>query len=158
MFYFLNSASSYVKYEIHKHLKTYLTKLRLSSHEFLVERCRWIKPNVLTTREDTRNNSDLQDEFHITLYRVKFISLREKYIKPYYYRRPSMYRLVELMTTNNRLKLHRLMVFLEVLFNLYIDTCFHNDDRLQYRLLEKNNRYFRIMEALPVLLNTHLPV
>ena len=39
------------------------------------------------------------------------------YIKPYYYRRPSNYQFVEPMNTNNRRELHRLMVFLKVLFN-----------------------------------------
>ena len=50
--------------------------------------------------------SDIQDEFHITLCCVKFKSLREKYIKPYYYRKPSMQKFVELMNTDNRRELH----------------------------------------------------
>ena len=66
--------------------------------------------------------SDIQDEFHITLCCVKFKSLREKYIKPYYYRRPSMQKFVELMNTDNRRDLHRLMIFLKLLFKLYMDT------------------------------------
>ena len=50
--------------------------------------------------------SDIQDEFHITLCCVKFKSLREKYIEPYYYRKPSMQKFVELMITDNRRELH----------------------------------------------------
>ena len=53
---------------------------------------------------------------------VKFKSLREKYIKPYYYRRTSMQKFVELMNTDNRRKLHRLMMFLKLVFKLYMDT------------------------------------
>ena len=118
------SASFYVGLNIHKYLRIYFTKLRLSSHKFLVERGRWVKPKVpYNERRCTLcNNPDVQDEFHITLCCAKFNSLREKYIKPYYYRRPSMHKLVELMNTENRRDLHRLMVFLKLTFKLYVDT------------------------------------
>ena len=64
------SASSYVKYKIHTHLKTYLTKLRLISHKYLVERSCWIKPKVpYNERRCTLcNNLDIHNEFCITLY------------------------------------------------------------------------------------------
>ena len=90
----------------------------------LVERGRWIKPKVAYNERRCTlcNYSDIQDEFHITLCCVKFKSLREKYIKPYYYRRPSMQKFVELMNTDNRRELHRLMIFLKLLFKLYMDT------------------------------------
>ena len=98
--------------------------MRLSSHKFLVERGRWVKPKVpYNERRCTLcNNPDVQDEFHITLCCAKFNSLREKYIKPYYYRRPSMHKFVELMNTESRRDLHRLMVFLKLTFKLYEDT------------------------------------
>ena len=76
-------------------------------------------------REDAHsdcNNPDVQDEFHITLCCAKFDVLRVKYIKLYYYRRPSMLKFVELMSTENRRDLHRLMVFLKLTFKLYVDT------------------------------------
>ena len=118
------SASFYVGLNIHKYLRIYFTKLRLSSHKFLVERGRWVKPKVpYNERRCTLcNNPDVQDEFHITLCCAKFNSLREKYIKPYYYRRPSMQKFVELMNTDNRRDLYRLMVFLKLTFKLYVDT------------------------------------
>ena len=107
------SASYYVKFNIHKNLRICFTKLRLSSHKLLVERGRWIKPKVENNERRCTlcSYSDIQDEFHITLCCVKFKSLREKYIKPYYYRRPSMQKFVELMNTDNRRELHRLMIF-----------------------------------------------
>ena len=51
-------------------------------------------------------NPDVQDDFHITLCCAEFDSLRVKYIKPYYYQRPSMIKFVELMSTENRRDLH----------------------------------------------------
>ena len=53
------------------------------------------------------DNPDVQNEFYITLCCAKFNSLREKYIKPYYYRRPSVLKFVELMSTENRRDLYR---------------------------------------------------
>ena len=110
-----------------KYLRIYFTKLRLStvsSHTFLVERGRWVKPKVqyIERRCTLCNNPDVQDEFHITLYCAKFDSLIEKYIKPYYYRRPSMLKFIELMSTENKRDLYRLMVFLKLTFKFYVDT------------------------------------
>ena len=118
------SALFYVGLNIHNYLRIYLIKLRLSNHKFLVKRGRWVKLKVQYNEKRCTlcNNSDVQDEFHITLCCAKFNSLRDKYIKPYYYRRPSMLKFVELMSTENRRDLHRLMVFLKLTFKLYVDT------------------------------------
>ena len=82
----LFSASFYVGLNIHKHLRLYLSKLRLSSRQFLVERGRWVKPKVpYNERRCTLcNNPDVRDEFYITLCCAEFYSLSEKYIKPLY--------------------------------------------------------------------------
>ena len=98
--------------------------MRLSSQKYLVERGQWVKPNVpYNERRCTLcNNPDVQEEFHNTLCCTKFDSLRVKHIKPYYYRRPSMLKFVELMSTENRRDIHRLMVFLKLTFKLYVDT------------------------------------
>ena len=89
------SASCYVKFKIHKHLRTYLTKLRLSSHKYLVESGMWIKPKVPYNKRRCTlcNNPNIQDEFYITLlvYCVSFVSLRKKYTRQYCYRELSCY-------------------------------------------------------------------
>ena len=104
-----------------RNISLYTNKFK---HKFLVERGRWVKPKVpYNERRCTLcNNPDVQDEFHITLCCAKFNSLREKYIKPYYYRRPSMHKFGKLMNTDNRRDLYRLMVFLKLTFKLYVDT------------------------------------
>ena len=63
-----------------------------SNPEQMRQRGRWVKPKVpYNERRCTLcNNPDVQNEFYITLCCAKFNSLREKYIKPYYYRRPSV--------------------------------------------------------------------
>ena len=76
----------------------------------------------MTKNNDKLYNPDVQGEFHITLCCAKFNYLRVKYIQPYYYRRPSMLKFVELMITENRQDIQRLMVFLKLTFKLYLAT------------------------------------
>ena len=63
--------------------------METAHHKFLIERGRWVKPKVPHNERICTlcNNPDVQDEFHITgtLCCAKFNSLREKYIKQYYY-------------------------------------------------------------------------
>ena len=60
--------------------------------------------------------------FKTTLCCVYFKKLRKKYIKPYYCKRPSMNKFVELMTTRNKREMHRLMLFTKFAFKKYLDT------------------------------------
>ena len=78
--------------------------------------------NKITMDKENKIHQPVILKFHIPLCCVKFKSLREKYIKPYYYRRTSMQKFFELMNTDNRRELHRLLMFLKLLFKLYMDT------------------------------------
>ena len=69
----------------------HLTKIRLSSHTFLVERGRWVKPKInyherLCTLCD---ENDIEDEYHILMKCNYCVNLREKYTSKKYYNRPS---------------------------------------------------------------------
>ena len=77
---------------INTRLRSCLTKLRLSSHKYLVERGRWLKPKLpyIDRKCTLCNIPDIQDEYHVTLCCVYYKELRKKYMKPYYYKRPSM--------------------------------------------------------------------
>ena len=50
-------------------LRSAFTKLRLSSHRFMVERGRWMKPKVqyIDRKCTLCNDNDIQDEYHIVL-------------------------------------------------------------------------------------------
>ena len=64
------------------------------------------------------NNHDTHDEIH---YRypvfVNITSFRVKCIQPYYYGKPSKLKFVELMGTENRRDLHRLIVLVSFYLN-----------------------------------------
>ena len=44
---------------------------------------------------------EMEDEFHFVLVCPAFLDIREKYIKPYYYRKPSFFKFVQLFSKDN---------------------------------------------------------
>ena len=77
-----------------------IAKLKLSSHNFLIETGRHKKiPRDLRICELYKD--DLEDEFHFVLKCKCFADLRRKYIKPYYVRNPSVFKLIQLLSTVN---------------------------------------------------------
>ena len=114
------SMENYLKCNYHRDFRQYLTKLRLSSHKFLVERGRWVKPKInyherLCTLCD---ENDIEHEYHILMKCKYFVYLREKYISKKYYKSPSMYKFQKLMNTTKR-ELYRLMLFIKCIFKEY---------------------------------------
>ncbi len=106
----------YLQRSYHRDLRQCLTKIRLSSHKFLVERGRWSKPIIeYKQRKCTLcDEQDIEDEYHILMKCPYFKSLRQKYVKKCYYCKPSMFKFQRLMTTQNKRDLYRLMIFIKV--------------------------------------------
>ena len=47
------------------------------------------------------NQNDIEDEFHFILKCPLYSNLRQTYIKPYYYRNPSVFKIVHLLSVQN---------------------------------------------------------
>ena len=98
----------------------YYTKFRLSSHKFLVERARCRKDKI-PHHEITCslcNIHDVQDEYHFALICEYFKEVSEKYVKQYYYNRPSMMKFIELMNTHNSKERFKFMLFSKLFLNI----------------------------------------
>ena len=67
------------------------------------------------------NSGDIEDEYHVTLVCQHFNDLRTKYVKKYYYVRPSMAKLIELMHVEGKREQFKLMLFLKYMFKLYAE-------------------------------------
>ena len=80
---------TYMDCSIRHDLRMYYTKVRLSSHKFMVERARWRKDEILYHERTCSlcNVHDVQDEYHIAMICEYFKEVREKYVKQYYYNR-----------------------------------------------------------------------
>ena len=44
---------------------------------------------------------EMEDEFHFVLVFPAFLDIHEKYINPYYYRKPSFFKFVKLFSRDN---------------------------------------------------------
>ena len=46
--------------------------------------------------------NDIEDEFHFVLVCPKYLISRQKYIKPYCFKKPSVYKLCQLLSSNRK--------------------------------------------------------
>ena len=90
-----------------------LSKLRTSSHRLEIKMGRWTRP-VRTPIEDRKSKHchTLEDEYHFILECPFYSNIRTLYIKRYYHTRPSMFKLVELMSCNNKKQTRNLATFI----------------------------------------------
>ena len=97
-------------YSREKYVK-YLTMFTLSSHSLGIETGRYQGVlNVNTVCKFCQN--DIEDEFHFILKCPTYQNFRSKYIKSYFRTRPSVFKLVQLLSTENVKELCNLGKFL----------------------------------------------
>uniref|UniRef100_A0A8W8ICF1 Uncharacterized protein n=1 Tax=Magallana gigas TaxID=29159 RepID=A0A8W8ICF1_MAGGI len=65
--------------------------------------------------------SEFEDEYHFVLICPRYQQLRAKYIKKYYWKKPSMYKFIQLLCVNNVRELCNLGKFLHHEFKLHVD-------------------------------------
>ena len=85
--------------------------MQLSAHSLISETGRYSNIPV-EQRLCEYCKSDIEDEFHLILKCPLYNRLRCQYIKSYYRRNPSMYKLINLLNTNNVKELCMLGKFL----------------------------------------------
>ena len=79
-----------------------LSNLRMSSHKLEVEAGRWARPNRIPIDERKCSTcGKLEDEYHFVIECVLYLDLRKRYISPYFWKRPSMYKFVDLINSTN---------------------------------------------------------
>ena len=99
-----------------------LSRLRLSSHKLRIETGRYSQ-----NRTERRNRlctfcdkGEIEDEYHFILICEAYQQLRRLYIKPYYYRKPNVYKFMELMKSESSVNLKKLSKFTYEAFALRI--------------------------------------
>ena len=88
-----------------KKIRVALSRLRVSSHRLEVEAGRWARP----VRVEFENRkclvcNKLEDEYHFVFECQLYENLRNKYIDNYYTTRPSMFKFVELLNTDRKIR------------------------------------------------------
>ena len=102
----------YLRKSIESKYKCMLTKFRTSSHKLNIEMGR--HNNIIRRNRNCSkcNLGDVEDEFHFIFVCSFYNDLRLKYIKKYYYKSPSVYKLVQLLSVNNVKELSNLGKYL----------------------------------------------
>ena len=91
----------------------------MSSHRLAIESGRWTKPTRTPLGERLCYLCNtLEDECHFVLECPAYNEFRCKYIHKYYWKRPSMSKFTELMTTDNKPILQKLACFVQKSFAL----------------------------------------
>lgn len=92
--------------------KTMLSKFRLSAHALNIETGRY----DATRRENRKctkcNLSEIEDEFHFVLKCPHYADIRNLYIRPYFINRPNVYKVTQLLGSENKTTLCNLGKYL----------------------------------------------
>ena len=111
------SLQYYLSKFIPVHLRKCITKFHLSSHNLAIETGRYS-----TTDRSKRTRfscvDEIEDEYHFILVCPLYHSLRKQYIKPYYWKIPSVYKLIKLLQINNIKQLRQFGKYLYSATNL----------------------------------------
>ena len=104
-----------------------LSKLRVSSHRLAIESGRWTRPTRIPIDERKCVNCNiLEDEFHFIIECDMYNDFRTRYIPKYYWKRPSMFKFVELVNTTNIKLLRNLSVYIYHAFKCRTDLLYGN--------------------------------
>ena len=104
-----------------------LSKLRMSSHRSEVEAGRWVKPNRIPLNERKCIFCDvLEDEFHFVLECSSYNELRKTYISKYFWKRPNMFKFIELINSSNTRCIRRLCTFIFQAFKVRTELLYNN--------------------------------
>lgn len=111
------SLQYYLTKSIPSTYKKQITRIRLSSHRLAIESGR--HTNVPKERRLCKFCSDIEDEFHFVLKCQQYREIRVKYIKKYYWKKPSVYKFIQLLSVQNFKELCNLGKYLHLAFNIY---------------------------------------
>ena len=93
LYYYLsptNSIQGYLSIP-EKFIRVAIARLRVGSHNFMVERGRWQRPKVEYIARLCDECGEIEDSYHVILICPRFLKLRKKYLPEYLYKKPSMF-------------------------------------------------------------------
>ena len=91
-----------------KTLRIAITKVRLSSHLFFIERGRWSKPKINAEDRKCDLCNTIEDEYHCLIECPKFVNERKNCLPETLKKRPSMYEFVIFLQCSHPTMYHKL--------------------------------------------------
>jgi len=100
---------------IPRSLRYLFTRLRLSAHPLHIQTGRYARQIISRNQRYCIccDSTDIEDEFHFICICPTFGNIRKKYIKACYYIRPSMYKYLSLLQTNNKTELINICLYVK---------------------------------------------
>ena len=93
------------------------TRLITSSHRLCIETSRWQTPSIPRLNRICTTCNELDDEYHFLLECQLLNELRKRFISPFYWKRPSMFKCVKLLNSSCK-KIKMLAKFIYLGFSL----------------------------------------
>ena len=93
--------SEYLSIVVPQSHRTAMTRLLVSSHSLRIETGRWTRPVTLRNERKCTTCNKLEDEYHFLLECSRYHQIRKKLIPEYYWKTPSMFKVVKLLQCND---------------------------------------------------------
>ena len=94
-----------------------LIKFRTSNHSLPIETGRWENVPFDDRKCQLCHKNELGDEFHYLFCCTYFETERKRHLKPYFYKRPNIIKLKELLASDNLATLKKLSEFVQIVIN-----------------------------------------
>ena len=106
--------------------RSYICKLRISAHSLQIQTGRFSRNNIPRNERlcQVCQNGEIEDEFHFSLVCPKYEHLRRKYLDKYFYIRPSMFKFIALLSSNELNVLSMFGNYLTAAFSLRFNTLY----------------------------------
>ncbi|XP_071123308.1 uncharacterized protein [Mytilus edulis] len=102
----------YLQKPVNYVFKPYISRYRLSAHCLNIETGRFCNIERENRLCNMCNKNMIEDEYHYILQCEKYSDIRKTYIKPFYWKKPSSYKLVQLLSVHNIKELNNLGKYL----------------------------------------------
>ena len=99
-------------------LRIYISRLRLASHSLRIQTGRYAGQRLERNKRVCLicNNNDIEDEYHFVLVCSEYKDIRKKYIKRYFYNRPSVFKFVQLLQCQDKEVLFKIGKYIKEAF------------------------------------------
>ena len=116
-----------------------ITKIRLSSHKLAIEQGRYNKANR-NRRTCKLCINEIEDEMHFILSCPSYVNLRKQFIKSYYWKKPSVYNMLQLLSVSTVLPIPKNYV---ILVNIFL--MLQNSEMSGYEISKTYNFIFKLL-------------
>ena len=104
----------YLSKPVNYRYKQFISKCRLHAHNLNIETGSYFNVDRNERKCNMCDSNSIEDEYHFILECVKYKDIRIKYIKSYYWRRPSVYKLIQLLSVHNIKELNNIGKYLYI--------------------------------------------